>query len=122
MAQFQGPKPAYLNEVYLGNKVYVLMQLQNGRAVITVEFDIEERGEFDGPPRISTHGEGNCLEMICSGFNERFKREFLEDFVSVHRPIKGAINPYGTVRELYEAFVRMYAPELLARLSAAKSS
>lgn len=116
------PKPVYLSEVYCGNEIFALVQMPFGRNTQRyVEFDIRAEGLMDRRHTSITTWGGNSrdgLEVVFSGFNQRFKTEFLESFIESHRR-NGTAIPYNTPREFYEGFLNMHAPGLLAWMSTA---
>ncbi|HLC60276.1 MAG TPA: hypothetical protein VJJ52_02500 [Candidatus Nanoarchaeia archaeon] len=114
------PNPVYLSEDYCGNEIFALIQMPfNKNTQMYVEFDIDIRGSVDRRhTSITTHG-GNSqdgIEVVFFGFNQRFKTEYLESFIEYHGR-KGTGVPYNAPRELYEGFLRMHAPDLLAWMS-----
>ena len=116
------PKPIYLSEVYCGNEIFALVQMPfNRNTQRYVEFDIHPRGLMDRRhTNITTCGgdSRDGLEVVFSGFNQRFKAEFLESFIEGHKR-KGTSIPYDSPREFYEGFLNMHAPGLLAWMSTA---
>ena len=116
MSSARIPRPAYFDEKYLGKEIFILIQLPVDNTG-QLRFAIDTVGMFEGSnSRIATFGEceEQGLELICSGFSQLFKSEFLEDFIESHRRTT-FVEPYKTPRHLYEAFARMYAPQVLSK-------